>query len=31
VQFQNFSSSGFHSEIQAGFRLLINLFLSGWG
>src|SRR5262245_40227078 len=31
VDFQNVSSSGFQSEIQVGFRLLINLFLSGWG
>src|SRR5215467_12130973 len=29
VEFQNFSSSGFQSEIQVGFRLLISVFLSG--
>src|SRR5262245_35593244 len=31
VDFQNASSSGFHSEIQLGLRLLISMFLSGWG
>jgi hypothetical protein len=30
VDLQNFSSSGFHSEIQVGFRFLISVFLSGW-
>src|SRR5262245_37623242 len=29
VDFQNCASSGFQSEIQVGFRLLINVFLSG--
>src|SRR6516162_3863066 len=29
VDFQNVSSSGFHSEIQLGLRLLIRVFLSG--
>jgi hypothetical protein len=29
VDFQNVSSSGFHSEIQLGLRLLIREFLSG--
>src|SRR6516164_1095019 len=31
VDFQNFSSSGFHSEIQVEFRLLISRFLRRWG
>src|SRR5215471_914977 len=31
VDFQNVSSSGFQSEIQVGLRLLISMFLSGWG
>src|SRR5215510_3543763 len=29
VDFQNVSSSGFHSEIQLGLGLLIRVFLSG--
>jgi hypothetical protein len=29
VDFQNVSSSGFHSEIQLGLRLLIRVFLFG--
>jgi hypothetical protein len=29
VDFQNCASSGFQSEIHVGFRLLINVFLSG--
>src|SRR5262249_33922329 len=29
VDFQNVSSSGFHSKIQLGLRLLIKVFLSG--